>query len=81
MTVNFYSGWYYRVLRDGALSAGDPVTLHDRPNPDFAFSRLVEIIYRGKPSMDELRRMTAMPGLASQWQARALKLLETRQSG
>lgn len=67
------AGWYYRVLRTGTITRGDEVTLQDRPNPDFTFTRLIEIIYHGKVTAEELARMAAMDGLASQWrdQARA----------
>jgi MOSC domain-containing protein YiiM len=65
------SGWYYRVLRPGALAAGDAVTLESRPNPDFSFFRLVEIVYARDPSRDELVRMAGMDGLARQWTVQA----------
>ena len=73
MVKSGHSGWYYRVLQPGALQAGDAVILHDRPNPDFAFPRLVEIIYRSRATREEIARMADMTGLASQWrdQARA----------
>ncbi|HEY2009498.1 MAG TPA: MOSC domain-containing protein [Rhizomicrobium sp.] len=70
------SGWYYRVLSQGQLKAGDALALTERPNPDFPFARLTEIIYRGGASEDELYRMTTMPGLASQWRDHARQLLE-----
>lgn len=65
------SGWYYRVLRQGVLSSGDMVVLHDRPNPDFPFTRLVRAVYHGKATRDDLVRMSEMRGLASQWRAAA----------
>jgi MOSC domain-containing protein YiiM len=73
MVKSGHSGWYYRVLQTGALQAGDTLKLHDRPNPDFPFTRLVEIIYRSRATREEIVRMADMPGLASQWrdQARA----------
>ena len=71
-----FSGWYYRVLKTGQLKAGDTLIPHDRPNPDFAFARLTEIVYHGKASQDELRRMANMPELASQWRDIARQLLE-----
>jgi MOSC domain-containing protein YiiM len=70
-----FSGWYYRVLRPGALAAGDALVLHARPNPDFFFARLTEIVYRGEASRDELHRMANMLELASQWRDRAHELL------
>lgn len=71
MVQSGQSGWYYRVLKAGALTAGDALTLADRPNPDFSFARLVEIVNFGGASRDELARMAAMDGLASQWRRKA----------
>jgi MOSC domain-containing protein YiiM len=59
------SGWYYRVLRNGTIGTGDAITLDERPNPDFAFSRLVSIVNLGGASEAELRTLADMPGLAS----------------
>jgi MOSC domain-containing protein YiiM len=78
------SGWYYRVLEPGRLRAGDAVTLQERPHPDFAFARLVEIVYRRNPTREELERMSALDGLARQWRVHAKQVLraspETGQS-
>ena len=75
MVRNGFSGWYYRVLRVGQLQAGDILTLKDRPNPDFAFTRLVEIIYHGKATREEIRRMAELEGLAGQWRRRAKEMI------
>jgi len=75
MVKSGQSGWYYRVLQTGALKAGDTLILRDRPNPDFAFTRLVEIIYHAKATQEEIARMAEMPGLASQWRDRARQML------
>ena len=76
MVRNGFSGWYYRVLRVGQLQAGDALVLHHRPNPDFPFTRLVEIVYRGKATIEEIRRMAELDGLASQWRQHARQMLE-----
>jgi MOSC domain-containing protein YiiM len=70
------SGWYYRVLQEGTLQPGNPVELIERPNPDFPFTRLVELISFGKVTTAELERMQNMPGLAKQWQQRAREMLQ-----
>ncbi len=75
MVKSGHSGWYYRVLQTGALQAGDAVILHERPNPDFAFARLVEIVNHGRASRAELIAMARMPGLASQWRDIARQML------
>jgi MOSC domain-containing protein YiiM len=75
MVKSGHAGWYYRVMQEGVLYAGDTITLRERPNPDFPFTRLVAIVYHGKASPVELARMSEMPGLASQWQETARQLL------
>jgi MOSC domain-containing protein YiiM len=65
------AGWYYRVVETGTIRAGDRVALVDRPNPDFAFQRLVEIVNFGGASLDELKAMAQMAGLASRLRDRA----------
>ena len=69
------SGWYYRVIEPGIIRAGDTISLHDRPNPDFAFTRFVEIMYRGDATEAEWARLAEMPGVASQWQTHARTVL------
>jgi len=55
------------------------VLFRSRPNPDFPFTRLVEIIYHGKATADGIRRMAELEGLASQWRDHARALLAARQ--
>ena len=64
MVRNGRAGWYYRVIEEGMLSAGDPVELVDRPNPDFGFERLVEIVNRRRATSDEFAALANMDGLA-----------------
>jgi MOSC domain-containing protein YiiM len=73
------SGWYYRVIEPGVIEPGNAVELLDRPNPDFSFARLVELISWGKATTAELERLQGMPGLASGWKQRAREML--RRSG
>jgi MOSC domain-containing protein YiiM len=75
MVQSLRSGWYYRVLETGALRAGDAVALEARPNPDFPFARLVEIVYRRHPTLEELARMAELDGLARQWRVKARQAL------
>lgn len=75
MVRNGRSGWYYRVIRIGFITPGDAIALHDRPNPDFPFTRLVEIAGRGRPTPAELRRMAVMTGIAGDWRDMARRRL------
>jgi MOSC domain-containing protein YiiM len=69
------AGWYYRVITPGAASAGDSVELVGRPNPDFPFQRLVELIGSSQPTYSELLRLKDMTGLAENWRAWAARTL------
>jgi len=41
-----FSGWYFRVLVEGHVQAGQPLELVERPNPEWTISRVNrEIIY------------------------------------
>jgi MOSC domain-containing protein YiiM len=70
------SGWYYRVLKQGMIGAGDILTLQDRPNPDFPFTRLVDIVNFGQASVEDLHKLAGMAGLAGVWQAQARQVLQ-----
>ncbi len=78
MVRNGRAGWYYRVIEQGMISAGDAVALVDRPNPGFGFERLVKIVNFGDASLAELQAMADMTGLASRLRARAQAALEQR---
>jgi MOSC domain-containing protein YiiM len=78
MIRNGRSGWYYRVLVPGVISQGDRVVLLERLNPNFPFTRLVELATPGKATRADWQRMKDMPGLALDWKRRADDIL-TRQ--
>ncbi len=64
MVKNGRSGWYYRVLEEGVLKAGDAVQLVDRPHPDLPFERLVEIVNHGQASAEERFIIAGSSGVA-----------------
>ena len=70
MVRNGRAGWYYRVIEEGALGAVDVVALVDRPNPDFAFNSLVEIVNCRRATAHDFAALSRMDGIASnirQW--------------
>lgn len=70
------SGWYYRVLEEGAAEAGDMLDLIDRPLPEWSVSKVFALLVGGGAKSDPaaLRALAAMPELAVTWRARAAKL-------
>ena len=75
MVRNGRSGWYYRVLDPGVIVQGDRVLVLERPHPDFAFTRLVELISRHNATMAEWQQMQGMQGLALEWRRHAAEIL------
>lgn len=70
-------GWYYRVIEDGAVGAGDALELMERPLPDWSVERVFHLLIggAGKREPAALRALAAMDLLAANWRARAQKLL------
>ncbi|MGN6595981.1 MOSC domain-containing protein [Sphingopyxis terrae] len=70
-------GWYYRVIEDGAVGAGDALELMERPLPDWSVERVFHLLIggAGKREPAALRALAAMDLLAANWRARADKLL------
>lgn len=72
------SGWYYRVLSEGKLGAGDEVELIDRPQPNFSFTRLVEFVNFGRGTSAELLALSRMKEAPSKLQQKAAEKLADR---
>ncbi len=71
------TGWYYRVLEPGSVRAGDPLTLEERPLPDWPLARLLRMLHA--PSLDptDLGEASALPFLAESWKRLFARRLET----
>lgn len=72
------TGWYYRVLEEGEVGAGDPIRLVDRPAPDWTLANIAIVLYRDVLNLDRLRALAQRPELSSSWRALALRRLERR---
>lgn len=60
------TGWYYRVLEDGVVEAGDDLVLLDRPFPDWSLGRLAELLHDRTLDRGELTAALALP-LVERW--------------
>lgn len=71
------SGWYYRVIEEGAVAAGDRLDLIDRPLPAWSIERTFHLLIggAGKREPAALRALAGMDALATSWRVRAQKLL------
>lgn len=59
------TGWYYRVLEEGHLGAGDEIEVLERPNPWLSLAEYWDTVLAHRPDPVALRRIAAAPGLAA----------------
>lgn len=71
------TGWYYRVLEEGAAQEGDALALIERPCPDWPLARLTALLYRDTHDRDALAAMSALPQLTESWRSLAQRRLES----
>lgn len=71
------SGWYYRVIEEGAVAAGDRLELIERTLAEWSVERVFGLLIggAGKREPAALRDLAAMDALATTWRVRAEKLL------
>lgn len=60
------TGWYYRVLEEGQLRAGDELRLLDRPYPHWPLTRIIEVLYQRTLEADVLAEILSLP-LVPSW--------------
>ncbi|GAB4282537.1 MAG: MOSC domain-containing protein [Roseovarius sp.] len=65
------TGWYFRVLAEGALEAGMQARLIRRPHPDWPLVRVSELLYRAPLDRAALAAFAALPGLPESWRSLA----------
>ncbi|MSU91828.1 MOSC domain-containing protein [Rhodobacteraceae bacterium 2CG4] len=65
------TGWYFRVLEEGKISAGDTAHLVARPHPDWPLDRVWHLLYCNTLDRAALAAFAALPGLPERWRALA----------
>ena len=70
------TGWYFRVLEEGEIGAGDEIILCERPYPDWPLARILVAVFTGSLDKDLLSQMTELP-LVESWGALVARRLET----
>ncbi len=69
------SGWYFRVMQEGEVQAGDTLKLTERPFAHFTVSRATFIKHHPRDNAAETLSLAACPALAGLWRAGLLKRL------
>lgn len=71
------TGWFYRVLEPGEVSAGDELELLERPHPTWDLKRLLATMYLTPLNRRELEEIAVLPELTQGWREIASRRLET----
>lgn len=58
------TGWLYRVLQPGTITAGDEVRVVERPCPDWPLARVAHHLFSREPDLDVARELAALEPLA-----------------
>ncbi|MGE3745784.1 MAG: MOSC domain-containing protein [Sphingomonadaceae bacterium] len=70
------AGWYYRVIENGAIEAGDCIRLLDRPHPQWSVSRVFRILIAREPTaLEDIAALARVPQLSRSWHIRCRTML------
>ncbi|WP_419905360.1 MOSC domain-containing protein [Kiloniella sp.] len=70
------TGWYYRVLEEGQVQAGDRVSLVERINSEWSLARIQHVLYVDTLNKQALEALIGVKELAENWHALVQKRLE-----
>lgn len=67
------TGWYYRVLEEGFLCAGDRIALAGRPQPAWPLSRVIAARFNPALDVATAEALAAIPEMSRSWHDAFLK--------
>ncbi|MCS0381579.1 MOSC domain-containing protein [Vibrio diabolicus] len=70
------TGWYFRVLEEGDIGAGDEIILCERPYPEWPLARIMGAVFTGCLNREELTQLSELP-LVESWGKLVERRLET----
>src|SRR5690606_3030507 len=70
------TGWYFRVLQEGYVQAGDTSQLLERPCPEWTIAGCNEIMHVDKKNIEAAQKLASCKWLAPNWQATLMKRVE-----
>ena len=62
-----FTGWYFRVLHEGPVAAGDTMRLGERGDPTWTISAVNRVVYGRKDDRAAARALAACPALSAGW--------------
>lgn len=77
MQANSRCGWLYRVIREGSVSADDPLVLVDRVAEPLTVKQVRELFFGDPLNRDALRRLEQQARLSESWMSKVAGRLAT----
>lgn len=74
------TGWYFRVLREGAVEAGAELRLIERPHPEWSVAAANEVMHYRKQDLAAARSLAECPLLSDSWRASLSRRAATGES-
>lgn len=62
-----WTGWYYRVLQEGSIEAGDAVEIRDRPQPEFPLPMVIAARFDRSLDPRIAADLACVPELSVSW--------------
>lgn len=69
------TGWYFRVLQEGVVRAGEMMTLLERPYPRWTVATANTLMHQHKDDHEAIRALVACPLLSDNWRTTFQKRL------
>lgn len=72
-----WTGWYYSVVEEGHVVAGDRLVLLERPYPQASLAELQHYLYCDPLNRTALEQLLLLPVLPERWRQTFMRRLET----
>lgn len=69
------TGWYWRVLTPGRVAPGDELLPEAGGEENFTLAEAMAVWHSHRPSIADLERLAATPGIAEQWRQKLIQRL------
>ncbi|CZR69776.1 related to phthalate 4,5-dioxygenase oxygenase reductase subunit [Phialocephala subalpina] len=60
------TGWYYRVLKEGYIEAGDEMVLIERPHPQWTIINIQKYLYKERKNAEVMKELAYLPKLGEE---------------
>jgi len=67
MQDSMKTGWYFKIIQNGQMTAGDDIVLISRPNPLWSLHRILELLFVDKLNYSALEQLSELK-LVPSWQ-------------